>query len=102
MPYLVFAQAVRIASEERERIDRETLQRQAHLGWQLVGPLTAALGAKGSRPPTFDVYLRRLGLQPKAKLTRAQLQAEREAGAKAADRVREAFRQHGVRKADSG
>lgn len=102
MPYLVFAQAVRVTTSAVIQRDRDRLATQAHLGWQITGPIAAALGAKGTRPPTFETYLRRLGLQHKPKLSAAQVRAEREAGTKAADRVREAFRQHGVRKADSG
>lgn len=100
MPYLVFEQATRLAAEARAERERSRLQEQAHLGWQITSTIAAANAGKGYRPPTFERYLKRLGLGPKAKVTKAQLQAEKRAGAVAADRVREAFKRHGVRKAE--
>lgn len=96
----MFAQAARIAGEARAERERTRLQEQAHLGWQITSTVAATNAGKGYRPPTFAAYLKRLGLSPKAKVTRAQIEAERKAGGAVADRVREAFRTRGVRKED--
>jgi len=98
MPWLVFEQAIRVTSEAAARDARADLQAQAHLGWQITTTIVAANAGKGYHPPAFDQYLRRLGLGEKTDATRARIRAEKEHGATASERVRAAFKAHGVRK----
>ena len=89
IPYARFMQELRLAGEAVVESARERMREAAFIGWQVQG----AFGGKGL--PTFGRYLRMLGLHAPDELLPDAKRAKSNA-----DRVREAFRQHGVRRVE--
>jgi len=87
---------VRLASEREIQRQREQLQHAAFIGWQVRDVVMSALGSK--QRPHYQQYLVSLGLAEKIPKRSMPLE-QKGAGEKNASRVREAFRQMGMRKA---
>lgn len=98
IPWLRFDQAARLASEAVEDLRMGDMRVAAFIGWQVGNSVSMS----GKRPPSFGQYLKRLGLQERPRLSRAQIRAERARGAANVERARAAFAEGGARKAFSG
>ena len=97
LPYLRLMQEVRLASERELAEQRNALQNAAFIGWQVRDIVMSAMGAKTR--PQFTQYLSSLGLSDTKVSRKATALAPKGTGSRNADRVRDAFKRGGVRKA---
>lgn len=89
MPYLRFAQSVRLAGESAAEEQTAEYRRAAFIGWQFA----SAQGAL-KNGTTFDKYLRSMNLQPRdrTKPRGTEIARERAEAHERHDRIRDAFR----------
>lgn len=72
IPYARLRQELRIAEEAMQRTEYDRWVHSAFIGWQ-------AMSAMGAKVPAFNKYMKKLGLQePKQKITRAELQRDKD------------------------
>jgi len=90
-------QEVRLASERELNQQRSELQKAAFIGWQVRDMIMSALGAKSR--PNFTQYLSSLGLAENTQRRKATALAPKGTGSANAEKVREAFKRGGIRKA---
>jgi hypothetical protein len=97
LPYLRLMQEVRLASERELAEQRAALQNAAFIGWQVRDIVMSAMGAKTR--PQFTQYLTSLGLSEGKQRRKTTALAPRGTGSANANKVREAFKRGGARKA---
>jgi len=98
MPYARFAQATRLAADASVEAQRGRMTVAAFVGWQV----RSAVSMSTKRPPSFQQYLRQLGLPVGPSASAEQVRAEKARAASNVERVREAFAAGRMSKADSG